>query len=48
MPDLFLQLEKLIQLGDLEQAQALQFKINEVIAKLVAGSGHLYAVAKEV
>ncbi|WP_303978151.1 dihydrodipicolinate synthase family protein [Streptococcus danieliae] len=48
MPDLFLQLEKLIQLGDLEQVQALQFKINEVIAKLVSGSGHLYAVAKEV
>ncbi|MGT2711366.1 dihydrodipicolinate synthase family protein [Streptococcus oriscaviae] len=48
MPELFLHLNRLIAEKDLEQARKLQFAINDIIGKLTAGYGHMYAVIKEV
>ncbi|WP_278248420.1 hypothetical protein [Staphylococcus schleiferi] len=48
MPELFLKLDALIKAHQFEQAQKLQFAINEIIAVLVSGHGNMYAIAKEV
>ena len=48
MPDLFLQLDKLIAEQDFETARALQYAINDIISVLVSGHGHMYAVIKQV
>ncbi|MBA8759263.1 N-acetylneuraminate lyase [Staphylococcus schleiferi subsp. coagulans] len=48
MPELFLKLDALIKANQFEQAQKLQFAINEIIAVLVSGHGNMYAIAKEV
>ncbi|WP_281200661.1 dihydrodipicolinate synthase family protein [Staphylococcus schleiferi] len=48
MPELFLKLDALIKAHQFEQAQKLQFAINEIIAVLVSGHGNMYAITKEV
>lgn len=48
MPELFLMLNQLIADKQLEKAKALQYAINDIIAVLVSGYGHMYAVIKEV
>lgn len=48
MPELFLQLNKLIANKDLERAKELQYAINQIIYKMVSGHGNMYAVIKEI
>lgn len=48
MPELFLTLDQLIKDKDLETAKALQYKINQIISKLVSGHGNMYGMIKEV
>ena len=48
MPELFLRLDALIGLKELDTARALQARINDIIGRLVSGHGHMYAVIKEV
>lgn len=48
MPDLFLKLNSFIKNGDLENANKLQFMINDIIAKLAGGHGNMYALIKEI
>lgn len=48
MPELFVELNKLIAEKKLDKAQKLQYAINDIIAKLVSGHGHMYAIIKEV
>lgn len=48
MPELFLQLNKLIANKDLERAKELQYAINQIIYKMVSGYGNMYAVIKEI
>lgn len=48
MPELFLRLDELIAEKDLATAKELQFAINDIIAKLCSGTGHMYAVIKGV
>lgn len=48
MPELFVELNKLITEKKLDKAQKLQYAINDIISKLVSGHGHMYAIIKEV
>ena len=48
MPELFLQLNKFIDEGKLDDAKALQYTINDIIAQLVSGHGNMYAIIKGV
>ena len=48
MPDLFLKLNSFIKNGDLENANKLQFMINDIISKLAGGHGNMYALIKEI
>ena len=48
MPELFLALNALFEAGDVVNARALQYDINNVIYKLCSGKGNLYAMIKEV
>ena len=48
MPELFLQLNQLIENKDLDRARELQYAINDIIAKLCSSHGHMYAVIKRV
>lgn len=48
MPELFLELNHLIAEKELEKAYELQGQINDIIALLVSGHGHMYAIIKEV
>ena len=48
MPELFLRLNALIEQGARDKAVALQYDINEIIYKMCAGHGNMYAVAKEI
>lgn len=48
MPDLFLELNALIEEGDFATAKELQYAINNVIYKMVSGHANLYAVIKEI
>ncbi|MQW23092.1 MULTISPECIES: dihydrodipicolinate synthase family protein [unclassified Lactococcus] len=48
MPELFVKLNELIQVKDLETAKALQYTINDIIAKLVSAHGNMYGVIKAV
>ncbi len=48
MPELFLQLNHLIQNKELEEAKKLQYAINNIISELVSGHGNMYAVIKKV
>lgn len=48
MPELFLRLNQLIENKELEEAQHLQYAINEIIYKLCSGHGNMYGMIKEV
>lgn len=48
MPKLYLKLEEYLQESNLEQAQALQFTINKIIARILIQEGSLYGVMKKV
>lgn len=48
MPELFVRLNELIAEKNLETAKQLQYAINDIIATLVSGHGHMYAMIKEV
>ena len=48
MPELYIKIKELIDKGDVKGACALEFKANEIIAKLVSCKGNLYAVIKEI
>lgn len=48
MPKLYLKLEEYLQESNLEQAQALQFTINKIIARILVQEGSLYGVMKKV
>ena len=48
MPELFLKLNALLAQGDLEQAQRLQYDINEIIYGMCSGKGNLYAMIKQI
>ena len=48
MPELFLKLKELFDAGKFAEARELQFAVNEIIYKLCAARGNMYAVAKEV
>lgn len=47
MPELFVELNRLIDCGDIDSARDLQFKINDCIFDLL-GCGSLYGAAKQV
>ena len=47
MPELFVQLDKLIDCGEIDKAKELQFKINDVIFDLLSCAS-LYGAAKQV
>ncbi|MBF0786881.1 MULTISPECIES: dihydrodipicolinate synthase family protein [unclassified Streptococcus] len=48
MPELFLKLNELLLHKEWEQAQALQYRINDIISLLCSGKGHMYAIIKGV
>lgn len=48
MPELFLQLNRLIHDKDLDTAKELQYAINEIISLMVSCHGNMYAVVKEI
>ena len=48
MPELYIKIKKLIDIGDVKGAYALQIKANEIIAKLTSCQGNMYAVIKEI
>lgn len=48
MPELFVRLNELIANNQLDTARQLQYAINDIIATLVSGHGHMYAMIKEV
>lgn len=48
MPELYVKLEELIRVRDLETALRLQMRINELIALMCSCHGNMYAVIKEI
>ena len=48
MPDLFLKMDALLKEGKIQEAQKIQYVVNEVIYKMCEAKGNLYAVIKEV
>lgn len=48
MPRLYLELEQLLQNNKMQEAQELQFAINDIIAKILIQEGSLYGVMKKV
>ena len=48
MPELFLEMDKCINAGDLKRAAEIQFDVNDIIEKLTSGRGNMYAMIKEV
>lgn len=48
MPELFLKLNSLIAEKELDMAQKLQFRINEIIKVLTSAHGNMYGVIKQV
>ncbi|MDT2613489.1 dihydrodipicolinate synthase family protein [Enterococcus dongliensis] len=48
MPELFLQLNRLIETKELTVAKELQNTINEIITLMVSGHGNMYSVVKEI
>lgn len=48
MPELFMELDQLFKECKLEEAQELQYDINEVIAKITSGHGSMYDIIKHV
>ncbi len=48
MPELFLKLEAYVKEGRMEEAQKLQYAINEIIYKMCSAHGNMYGVIKEI
>ena len=48
MPELFLKMNELVGAGDLKKACEVQYQANEVIYKMCAAHGNMYAVIKEI
>lgn len=48
MPSLFLKMDELVKIGQLDEAKKIQFAVNEIIFKLCAAKGNMYAVIKRV
>lgn len=48
MPELFIKLDSLMKEKDFDTAKELQYAINAIIYKMVAGHGNMYAVIKEI
>ena len=48
MPELFLKMNELVEAGDLKKASEIQYQANEVIYKMCAAHGNMYAVIKEI
>ena len=48
MPELFLEMDRAIVNGEMERAQKIQYRINEIIYTMFACKGNLYAVMKEI
>ncbi|MBR5969606.1 MAG: dihydrodipicolinate synthase family protein [Lachnospiraceae bacterium] len=48
MPDLFLKMDALLSEGKAQEAQALQYAVNEIIYKMCSAHGSMYAVIKGV
>ena len=48
MPELFLKMNELVEAGDLKKACEVQYQANEVIYKMCAAHGNMYAVIKEI
>lgn len=48
MPELFLKLDELVRAGQMNEAKALQYDINEVIYKMCSCHGNMYGVIKEI
>lgn len=48
MPELFLKLNSLLESGELDTAQKLQFDINNIIYKMCSSKANLYAVIKQI
>lgn len=48
MPELFLAANQAIIDGDLDRAQRIQYRIDEIIFKMVSGHGNLYDIMKSI
>ncbi|MEA5070004.1 MAG: dihydrodipicolinate synthase family protein, partial [Christensenellaceae bacterium] len=48
MPELFLEMEALIQVGEIQKAQPIQDAVNDIISAMCACQGNLYAVMKKI
>ncbi len=48
MPELYLKIKELMDEGKVEKAQKIQYAANEIIYKMCACHGNLYAVIKEI
>lgn len=48
MPELFLELDRLVKTGEMDRARELQYAINEVIYKMCSAHGNMYGVIKEI
>ena len=48
MPELFLAMDRMVRRGQMVEATALQYRVNDIIAKMCQAEGNLYAVMKEI
>ena len=48
MPSLFLKMDELINAGRIDEAKEIQFAVTDIILKLCAAKGNMYAVIKRV
>lgn len=48
MPELFLELDRLVRSGEMAKARDLQYAVNEVIYKMCSCHGNMYGVIKEI
>lgn len=48
MPELFLELDRLVKAGDMDKACDLQYMINDIIYKMCSCHGNMYGVIKEI
>lgn len=48
MPELFLKMDELVNVGDLARARELQYTVNTIIAKMCSGHGNMYAMIKAI
>lgn len=48
MPELFLKLDEYVKAGEMEQARALQYTVDEIIYKMCSAHGNMYGVIKAI